>query len=110
MIIVFPGLLRRLAILAPFGGCILSHLGASIDLRVEAAQLRPNRSTGLTSNLNKHTQLNTSICTQKWNIRLESLENFEIKCVKRYCQIHSTELIERIFREFTRIPERTFSI
>ena len=40
----------------------------------------------------------------------ESLENFEIKCVKCSCLILSTELIEGNFRSFAIIPERAFLI
>ena len=42
------------------------------------------------------------------SIGVESLENFEIKCVKFYCLILSSELIETDFRSFAIIPERAF--
>ena len=44
------------------------------------------------------------------SIGLASLENFEIKSVKCFCLILSTELIERKFRSFAITPERAFLI
>ena len=42
------------------------------------------------------------------SIRLESLQHFEIKCIKFYRQILSAELIVGNFRPFTIIPEGAF--
>ena len=44
------------------------------------------------------------------SIGLESLQNFEIKCVKCYYLVLSTEQIEWNFRSFVIIPERAFYI
>ena len=42
------------------------------------------------------------------SIGLESLESFEVECVKCYCLILSIELIKGIFSLFAIIAERTF--